>query len=140
MYLVRKTRLNLPGVNFLLKTSGNTEFLGDVEPTGLVEVPGDPISLWVGLEQNGTHLRRFGGLAPNTGSQSNDLFKVAHAILSLVANSPKQNCQITCFSYKQKCIENIGRIWKITRKTIHKLIFWKETKIKFRMIMDLPCH
>lgn len=90
---------DLPGVSFVLNTSGNTEFFGDVEPTGLVEVPGEPISLWVGLEQNGIHLRLFAGLAPKTGSQSNDLFNVAHAIFSLVANSPKQNCQITCFRY-----------------------------------------
>lgn len=76
---------DLPGVNFLLKTSGNTEFFGDVEPTGLLEHPGELVSLCVGLEQNGTHLLLFAGLAPNTGSQSNDLFNVAHAIFSWVA-------------------------------------------------------
>lgn len=82
--LHKRINIFLPGVNFL--TSGKTELFGDDDPVGLVEGPGEPNPLCVGLEQKGTHRLRFAGRPPNTGSQSKDLFKVAHAIFSLVAN------------------------------------------------------
>lgn len=56
------------------------------------------------------HRLLLAGLPPKTGSQSNDLFKVAHAIFSLVANRSKQNCQLHLFpllaqKYTTKCTD-----------------------------------
>jgi hypothetical protein len=51
------------------------------------EAGGEALSLCVGLSQKGMQRLLFAGRPPNTGSQSNERFRVAHAIFSSVANT-----------------------------------------------------
>lgn len=65
------------GVSFLPTTSGKAEPDAPLVPA--VGVPTRSL-LGLGVPQNGMHRRRFAGRAPNTGSQSNERFNVAHAM------------------------------------------------------------
>lgn len=91
--------MNLPGVNFWLTTSGKTDFVAllplavDDEAEGLATELVEALSLTVvvGLSQNGMQRRRLAGRPPNTGSQSNDRFNVAHAIFFRVVLGSMKN-------------------------------------------------
>lgn len=54
----------------------------EADPQAIGDDGGEALSRCVGLSQNGMHRRRFAGRPPNTGSHSNDRFRVAHAIFS----------------------------------------------------------
>lgn len=80
----RNQTKNLPGVNFWLTTAGNTDLgLSDEEVEAEGDAGGEALSLLVGLSQKGINRLRLGGRPPKTGSQSNERFRVAHAIFYL---------------------------------------------------------
>ncbi|KAJ3656670.1 hypothetical protein Zmor_015725 [Zophobas morio] len=89
-----------PGVNFWLTTSGNTDLglLGEETEAAAGEEGGEALSLCVGLSQKGMQRRRLAGRPPSTGSQSNERFRVAHAILllSLTLHTQNKLCFASC--------------------------------------------
>lgn len=115
-----------PAVNFWLTTSGNTDSGLGEECSGLWqwEVPG--LSLCVGLPQNGVQRLLFAGLMPSIGSNSNDLFRVAHAIFSLYVNCLKtlSDCYTGFRGVLQQILELNNRTALLHRYLYCLIGFW----------------
>lgn len=101
----------LPGVNFWLTTSGKADLgFGELTVAG-----GEALSLCVGLSQKGMQRLRLAGRPPNTGSQSNERLRVAHAIFSSVANTSQTKQTLFQRLPRNYYVQSRNCTWKITK-------------------------